>query len=100
MKTTISKKIPWQKLFRHLIPNAGTLVLMALMLFAYNAWAAPHQATSAQETSSTFSYQGTLADTNGTRLPEMSISLSACTPLPPMALPCGKKSYGHQRRPG
>lgn len=28
-------------LFRHLQPNAGTVLVVALMLFAYRAWADP-----------------------------------------------------------
>ena len=59
----------WQKLSRQLIPNIGTLVLMALLLSAYHAWAAPQAAPPAQgATTGLLSYQGYLTDAGGTPL--------------------------------
>lgn len=46
---------------KHLIPNVGTLVMVALMLFTYTAFAAPNY----EIILSTFPYQGTLTDSNG-----------------------------------
>ena len=57
MKTQILSK-----LHRQLIPNAGTLIVVALMLFAYTAWAAP---STPQATPGVISYQGTLTDSAG-----------------------------------
>lgn len=57
MALSMLKKL--QKLF---LPNMGTVLLMAFMLFAYNAWAAP----SVQESlPGVISYQGTLTDSAG-----------------------------------
>jgi hypothetical protein len=52
-----------------LIPSVGTLVAVALMLFAYHAWAAPgpaHQSQTASNASTgLLSYQGYLTDASG-----------------------------------
>lgn len=56
----MNKKI-WTNLQNHLTPNIGTIVIVALMLFVYSAYAAP----STQTTISTFPYQGTLTDASG-----------------------------------
>ena len=60
-------------LSRQLVPNAGTLVLVALLLCAYHAWAAPGvspQADAAISDVNTglLSYQGYLTDASGTLL--------------------------------
>ncbi len=56
------------KLSRQLVPNAGTLVMMALLLFAYHAWAAPSAAPqvapASQVNTGLLSYQGYLTDAN------------------------------------
>jgi len=57
MTLSILKKL--QKLF---LPNMGTILLMASMLFAYNAWAAPSAQNSIP---GVISYQGTLTDDAG-----------------------------------
>lgn len=51
-----------KNLIKHLIPNVGTVVVVALMLFTYSAFAAPNY----QVVLSTFPYQGTLTDAGGT----------------------------------
>ena len=56
------KKINWANLRWHLIPNIGTIVIVALMLFTYTAWAAPILGISAKSVSDPISYQGTLTD--------------------------------------
>jgi hypothetical protein len=57
------------KLAHQLIPNAGTLVMMALLLFAYHAWAAPSAAPqvapASQVNTGMLSYQGYLTDAGG-----------------------------------
>ena len=50
------------KLHRQLIPNAGTLIAVAFLLFAYTAWAAP---STPQATPGVISWQGTLTDSSG-----------------------------------
>ena len=56
-------------LSRQLVPNMGTLVLVALLLFAYNVWAAPQAAPPAQGTTTgLLSYQGYLTDAGGSPL--------------------------------
>jgi hypothetical protein len=55
------KRVDISKLAYHLIPNIGTIVVVALMLFTYTAWAAPQM----QIASTNFPYQGTLTDTDG-----------------------------------
>ena len=54
------------KLSRQLVPNVGTLVMMALLLFAYHAWAAPSAAPqvapASQVNTGMLSYQGYLTD--------------------------------------
>ena len=54
------------RLANQLIPNAGTLVMMALLLFAYHAWAAPSAAPqvapASQVNTGMLSYQGYLTD--------------------------------------
>jgi hypothetical protein len=56
------------KLSHHLVPNAGTIVIVALLLFAYYAWAAPSHAPQAtpasQVNTGLLSYQGYLTDTS------------------------------------
>jgi hypothetical protein len=59
-----------RKLSHQLIPNIGTLVLVALLLFAYHAWAAPSDAPQAEAPASgvntgMLSYQGYLTDAGG-----------------------------------
>jgi hypothetical protein len=59
-----------RKLSHQLIPNIGTLVLVALLLFAYHAWAAPSDAPQAEAPASgvntgMLSYQGYLTDASG-----------------------------------
>jgi hypothetical protein len=60
------------KLAHHLVPNAGTLVMMALLLFAYHAWAAPSAAPqvapASQVNTGLLSYQGYLTDAGGAPL--------------------------------
>jgi len=58
----------WRKFTHHLIPNAGTLVIVALMLVSYRVWAAPGMAPYAQTMSGTISYQGMLSDADGNPL--------------------------------
>ena len=54
------------RLAHQLAPNAGTLVMMALLLFAYHAWAAPSAAPqvapASQVNTGMLSYQGYLTD--------------------------------------
>ena len=54
------------RLAHQLIPNVGTLVMMALLLFAYHAWAAPSAAPqvapASQVNTGLLSYQGYLTD--------------------------------------
>jgi hypothetical protein len=51
------------------VPNVGTLAMVASMLFAYHAWAAPgpaHQSQTASNASTgLLSYQGYLTDASG-----------------------------------
>lgn len=54
-----------QRLQRYFIPNIGTLILMALMLFVYRASAAPSGPTTPDATPGTLSYQGMLNDAAG-----------------------------------
>ena len=57
------------RLSRHLIPNVGTIVIVALLLFAYHAWAAPSAAPqvapASQVNTGMLSYQGYLTDASG-----------------------------------
>ena len=57
------------KLSHHLIPNVGTIVIVALLLFAYHAWAAPSAAPqvapASQVNTGMLSYQGYLTDASG-----------------------------------
>ena len=57
------------RLSHQLIPNVGTLVMMALLLFAYHAWAAPSAAPqvapASQVNTGLLSYQGYLTDASG-----------------------------------
>jgi hypothetical protein len=60
------KHIFRSNLTRYFIPNIGTLVLIALLLFAYRASAAPGSPPAAPETTpGTISYQGMLNDAAG-----------------------------------
>ncbi len=68
-----TKNTPFSHLRQYLIPNAGTLVLMALMLFAYSAWAAPASRNPAAMPASAAStgvipFQGALTDPDGSPL--------------------------------
>jgi hypothetical protein len=58
------------KLGRQLVPNVGTLVLVALMLLAANAWAKPglNSPNAPGPSATTVNYQGRLADNTGTPL--------------------------------
>jgi hypothetical protein len=49
----------------HLIPNVGTLVAVAIMLFSYTVWAAPANSINNSIASNPISYQGTLTDAAG-----------------------------------
>jgi len=58
------------RLSHQLVPNVGTLVMMALLFFAYHAWAAPSAAPQADVLASgvntgLLSYQGYLTDASG-----------------------------------
>jgi len=57
------------KLSHQLAPNASTLVIVALLLFAYHAWAAPSAAPqvapASQVNTGMLSYQGYLTDASG-----------------------------------
>jgi hypothetical protein len=50
---------------RYFIPNIGTLILLALMLFVYRASAAPNGPAAPDATLGTISYQGMLNDAAG-----------------------------------
>ena len=53
-------------LMRHCTPNAGTIIVVALMLVAYSAWAAPAAApTGPGAVPGVISYQGNLTDAAG-----------------------------------
>jgi hypothetical protein len=56
-----------ERLSRQLVPNVGTLVLVALMLFGYQVWAAPASISQAAPTGipGIIPYQGTLTDASG-----------------------------------
>jgi hypothetical protein len=60
-KRTFYKRFSW--LFRQLIPNIGTVLVVAVLLLANNAYAA---GLNAGTSPSTISYQGTLATASGT----------------------------------
>ncbi len=49
---------------RHLIPNAGTIALVAILLFTYHTWASPTSQNSSGS-SSVISYQGSLTNELG-----------------------------------
>ena len=51
---------------RQLIPNAGSVLLMVLVLFVYNIQAAGMQAAAEPATTQVLSYQGTLSTADGT----------------------------------
>lgn len=60
----------WRAAARHLIPNAGTLIAVLLVLSAYHVWAAPQAAVEAvgaitNATTGMLSYQGYLTDAGG-----------------------------------
>lgn len=56
-----------QRVLSNLIPNIGTVLIVALMLLTYPAWAAPEpiQSASGFGVSNTISYQGNLTDASG-----------------------------------
>ncbi len=59
------KRIFKSNLARYFIPNIGTLILIALMMFVYRASAAPNGPTAPDVTPGTVSYQGMLNDAAG-----------------------------------
>ncbi len=64
-------KRQWSRmLIQHFVPNVGTLVLVALMLFGYHVWAAEYVSSPASAPSSftLLPYQGTLTTAQGTPL--------------------------------
>ena len=53
-------------LMRQMVPSAGTIIVVALMLFGYRAWAMPAAApASSDDTSGVISYQGYVTDDTG-----------------------------------
>ena len=60
------KKQIMNTLMRQMIPSAGTIIVVALMLFGYRAWAMPAAApASPNDTPGVISYQGYLTDQAG-----------------------------------
>jgi len=57
----------WRRLARALVPNPGTLIILAVFLLAQSAGALPLKvpATTSSSTTTTISYQGRLADSSG-----------------------------------
>ena len=54
-----------ERAIRYFVPNVGTLILVALMLFVYRASAAPNGPAAPDATPGTISYQGMLNDAAG-----------------------------------
>ncbi len=64
MKKVIRKRV--RSLEHHLVPNVGTVLAVALLLFVYNAWAAPQAAPLTQSAGTDeLSYQGQLLGSGG-----------------------------------
>ena len=69
MKRVMHKWV--RSLGHHLVPNVGTVLAVALLLFVYNAWAAPQAAPLTQSAGTDeLSYQGQLLDNGGTPVNE------------------------------
>jgi len=63
---TTSRCSSWRRLVRALVPNLGTLIILALFLWAQSAGALPFRAPAlAGDSTTIISYQGRLADSSG-----------------------------------
>jgi len=56
----------WSRLAKHLLPNAGTLIVLGLLLLTQSVRAEPVSVPQAQGTTTLLSYQGTLTNKSGT----------------------------------